>query len=218
MINKLQAFLTKYYSESNVYEPYSIKGKAYIRFELGDKYPNGTKKRVKQATKRAYEIFKRVFPVSSSKLCFVFYEYEKEFCDPEGNFRNYLYSLIDPIAFDKFQTFPVKLKNGYVEIDANGNKLEEEVEVIIVIGELSQEEIDIEKMLNGIANLEMGFEPKVTQQVFVFDLSTHNGFYMYDDRGCLIWADKAEKIGEIFENYNSWIVEDYREEMEKFFK
>lgn len=41
---------------------------------------------------------------------------------------------------------------------------------------------------------------------------------MYDDRGCYVWSDQADKIRDIFIQRNDWIVDYHRAEIEEYFK
>ncbi|WP_354355490.1 DUF3885 domain-containing protein [Pedobacter sp. UYP30] len=41
---------------------------------------------------------------------------------------------------------------------------------------------------------------------------------MYDDRGCKIFSDKADKIREIYLKRNEWIVDYHRAEIDEYFK
>jgi len=42
--------------------------------------------------------------------------------------------------------------------------------------------------------------------------------YIYDDRGCDIWADNLEKQKLIYEKYNSWILDYDKKNISKFYK
>ncbi|MET4080101.1 hypothetical protein ABIB40_000041 [Pedobacter sp. UYP30] len=64
----------------------------------------------------------------------------------------------------------------------------------------------------------MGFEPIVDQKIFFFDSLTDKSFQMYDDRGCKIFSDKADKIREIYLKRNEWIVDYHRAEIDEYFK
>ncbi len=88
----------------------------------------------------------------------------------------------------------------------------------IIIGKLPVEEINIENILRAIANTEMGFHPGLDQTIFFFDPLTDKSFQMYDDRGCFVCSDKAEKIRDIYLKHNDWIVEYHRQDIDKYFK
>ena len=64
----------------------------------------------------------------------------------------------------------------------------------------------------------MGLEPSISQDIYFLDPTTNNGFYMYDDRGCYVWADKPDKLINLYEKRNNWIVEYHRKEIDKYFE
>lgn len=47
--------------------------------------------------------------------------------------------------------------------------------------------------------------------------STDRAFQMYDDRGCFIWSDKADKIRDIYVKRNDWIVDYHRPAVDTYF-
>jgi len=218
LIEKLQKYLSANYPNSDLHAPYSIEGRVHIRFELGDDLKNGTKKRVVQAIARANEIFNRAFTDVNSELWIVFYEYPEEQFNSYEEQRNYIYGLFDKSKRTSLFEDQISIKVGFFETDENGNEFEETTPVKIGIHKLNQKEFDIHGLITGIANLEMGFSPKVPQQVFIFDPITNNGFYMYDDRGCYVWGDNADKIRNIYESLNHWIVDYHRSEIDEYFK
>lgn len=218
MIEELQKYLSDNYPNSDLSAPYSIEGNVHIRFELGGDLKNGSKKRVKQTIDRAYEIFNSTFNNTNSNLWILFYEYPEELFDSYKKHRKYIYSLIDKNKRASLFEDQTTIKRGYFETDENGNEVEETTIVKIAIHKLNQKEFDIFGLITGIANLEMGFDPKVPQPVFIFDPQTNNGFYMYDDRGCFVWADNPEKIRDIYNSLNSWIVDYHRPEIDKYFE
>ncbi|MBC7554800.1 MAG: DUF3885 domain-containing protein [Taibaiella sp.] len=73
-------------------------------------------------------------------------------------------------------------------------------------------------ILTGIANAEMGFDPIIEQTVILINLFADTAFQMYDDRGCYVWSNKADKIRDIYNRRNDWIVEYHRAEIDKEFK
>ena len=102
--------------------------------------------------------------------------------------------------------------------DENGKEIFEKTGVRIIIGKLSVEEINIKNILRGIANREMGLDPGIDQTIFFFDPLTDKSFQMYDDRGCFIWSNTADKIRDIYKKRNKWIVDYHRLEIDEYFK
>ena len=63
----------------------------------------------------------------------------------------------------------------------------------------------------------MGFEPGIDQTIFFFDPLTDKSFQIYDDRGCFVCSDKADKIRDIYKKRYEWIVNYHRPEIDKYF-
>jgi hypothetical protein len=106
----------------------------------------------------------------------------------------------------------------YFTKNEKGNDLLDKDEVRIIIGKLPATDINTRNILNGIANTEMGLNPGIDQRIFFFDPLTDRAFQMYDDRGCYVWSDKADKIRAIYIKRNDWIVGYHRQEIEEYFK
>lgn len=77
--------------------------------------------------------------------------------------------------------------------------------------------IEIENIFRGIANLEMGFDPSIGERVYIINKRNNVVFYMYDDRGCLVFANLNETLKPIYSKYNDWLVDDYRNLFDKLF-
>ncbi|GGA78632.1 DUF3885 domain-containing protein [Ornithinibacillus halotolerans] len=54
--------------------------------------------------------------------------------------------------------------------------------------------------------------------VFFINVTKHIIFYVYDDRGCEVIASEQARIQPIYENYNDWINEFNREEINRLFQ
>jgi hypothetical protein len=77
---------------------------------------------------------------------------------------------------------------------------------------------DYKSIFNGIANTEMGFDPTIHQLVYFFQPNTQRWFWMYDDRGCLIFSNEPTDLLYNYRKFESWIVEVQRPEMAKQFE
>ena len=147
----------------------SIHGEYYIRFELGGNLRNGTKKRVTQVVKRAIEIYKQT--IGEGKTLLLIEEYENEFYDQKNKNKNYLFSLIDETQFDRFHG---PFEQTYYEEDNKGNLIEkvfkDKLECDLLIGETHLDNERVKKIIEGIANLEMGFEPSIPQDLYFFSM------------------------------------------------
>jgi hypothetical protein len=196
---ELQLYFDRVYPFSKVDKPNSLHGQINIRFELGEKQSNGTVERVNQATTRAEALFNDIFDNPRSEIFVLIYEYAEANSFNASN--EYLHKQFPSNLFEEFDS-EVLGKN----------------EMKVIIGKLPVKDIKIYNILNGIANTEMGFEPAIDQKIFFFDQVTDKAFHMYDDRGCIIWSDTADKIRDIYIKRNEWIVDNYRPEIEKYIK
>lgn len=213
MHTNIQTFFQQYYPNSNLYLPHSIGGKIHVRFELGLGFDNGTQERVNQATQRACTIFEQTFP-KDKPLWLVAFGYENEFFDAEGKNKNHLFELVGQEKFTH-ETYTQLSEYTYPnEEDA----IQEEIQTTLSICQAPPSALPISAILEGIANLEMGFDPKVTQNVYFIEPTTHNIFYMYDDRGCLVYATHADNIRHLYEQYNAWLVDYHRATIDSFFR
>lgn len=214
---ELQSYFDKIYPYSKIDAEHTIGGQVHIRFELGgEKLKNGTIERVNQATDRALTLFNDTFDNPKSTIWILIYEY------PEPNAFNasndYLHRQFPTEQFERFYNQLEKVNTREFITDENGQEILEKAEVRIIIGKIAVNEINIGNILRGIANTEMGFEPGIDQKIFFFDPQTDKSFEMYDDRGCFVSSDNAEKIRDIYIKRNEWIVDYHRPEIDQYFK
>lgn len=213
---ELQTYFDRVYPNSKIDTEHTIGGQIHIRFELGGDKENGTTERVNQATDRALKIFNDTFDNLTNDIFILIYEYEGENIFNASN--EYLHKQFLGNSFNKFYNQLETVNTRYFTTDENGNDTLETDQVRIRIGKLPIKNISIKNILTGIANTEMGFEPAIDQRVFFIDPLTDKGFQMYDDRGCYVWSDKADKIRDIYIKRNNWIVEYHRPEIENYFE
>ncbi len=208
--DELQSYFDKVYAGSKIDTPHSIGGDVHIRFELGGDLGNGTFQRVQQATDRATAIFNDTFPNANALIYVLIYDYNK-------SHDEYLYEQFPKEQFARFYNQTETINNNYLIADEDGNDSFEKEETRLTIGKLPVGTINIHNILNGIANAEMGFDPCINQSIYFFEPITDRGFYMYDDRGCYVWSNDADKIRDIYTIRNQWIVDYHRNEIDAYF-
>jgi hypothetical protein len=213
---ELQSYLERVYPYSKIDTEHTLGGKVHIRFELGEGKENGTDERVKQSTDRALIIFNETFTDLTNEIFILIYEYQVENIFNASN--DYLHKQFPTDSFKKFYNQMEIVNTRNFTTDNNGNEVLEKDEVRIIIGKLPLKDINVKNILNGIANTEMGFDQGIDQRIFFFDPSTDKAFQMYDDRGCYVWSDEADKIRDIYIKRNDWIAEYHRPEIEEYFK
>jgi len=213
---ELQSYFDRVYPYSKIDTEHTLGGQVHIRFELGEDKENGTIERVNHSTDRALTIFNEIFNDQTKEIFILIYEYQG------GNSFNasndYLHKQFPDDRFKKFYNQLEALNTLNFTTNENGNDILEKDVVRIIIGKLPVKDINVKNILNGIANSEMGFDPGIDQRIFFFDISTDKAFHMYDDRGCYVWSDKADKIRDIFIKRKDWIIEYHRPEIEEYFK
>ncbi len=213
---ELQSYFDRVYPRSIVETEHTLGGPVHIRFELGAGFENGTTERVAQATNRAMTIFNDTFPNSQQEIFVLIYE----FPEPHlwGASNTYLHQQFPKEKFDAFYNQVQMVDSRTCTIDENGNPLFNQYEARIIIGRLALQDIQVWNILNAIANTEMGFDPTIAQTIFFFDPIADKAFQMYDDRGCYVWSDDADKIRDIYLRRNDWIVDYHRPEIDPYFR
>lgn len=208
MKTELQQYLTETFGEkfSNINAEFSIGGPVFIRFELGYPFENGTKKRVNQATDRAIDIFSDTFDNDEEEIWFLIYEYLGK--SPYGETNEFLYKQFPKDAF----------RNFYNKIEPVDNGNSETNEVKIIIGKVKVKDINYKNIFNAIANTEMGFDPALNERVFFINPNSDKIFYMYDDRGCLVFSNDSDKIKPHYEKRIDWVAEYDKSVVDSFFK
>jgi hypothetical protein len=189
---ELQSYFDRVYPDSKIDTEHSLGGQVHIRFELGEGKENGTMERVNQSIDRAVTIFNETFTDQAHEIFILIYEYQGENICHASN--DYLHKQFLNDRFEKFYNQLEVVNTRYFTTDESGNDFLEKDEARIIIGKLPITEIKVINILNGISNAEMGFDPAINQKIFFFDPTTDRAFQMYDDRGCYVWSDKADKI------------------------
>lgn len=169
-----------------------------LRFELGDNLENGTKKRVKQATYRAKKLFESCF--SEDDFIYILsFEFQDDFLAMSPN---YFYKLIKNKGWSEDKNLALRYFN---------NEKPEYYPGKISLFMLPKSRIDYPKILEAIANTDMGFCPSISQLIFFFGKRSQKLFWMYDDRGCIICSQLKEDLIQVFSNFKAWLVDGYEE-------
>ena len=67
--------------------------------------------------------------------------------------------------------------------------------------------VDYHNILRGIAHLEQGRTPRINASVYFVNERNNTVFYMYDDRGCLIYSNRPESLKKLYFKHNDWLVD-----------
>lgn len=213
---ELQSYFDKVYPYAQINTEHTLGGQVHIRFGLGEGFPNGSIERVNQATERATTLFSDTFKDPDNKIFVLIYGYsDSNTFDVKREYIHHQFP--DNILASFYNQLEFVNANSFIT-DENGNESFETYEVRIIIGKLPVKYINARYILNGIANNEMGFDPGIDQSIYFFDPLTDKGFHMYDDRGCYVWSNSADKIRDIYIKRNNWIVDYHRPEIDEYFK
>lgn len=196
----------------------SIYGKFSMRFELGGEGNDDNTKRIEQATIRGCEIYNQL--IGKNEIILVVEEWENSWIKVEQDKQeNYLNSILKKHNLKRIKG---PFDQTYYDKDPNGNKIEgiakDEIECDISIGRITLSNTEVEAIIKGIASLEMGGEPFITQRVYFFSPKNHASFNIYDDRGCDIWSNELDVLRPIYNNLNSWILDYNRNEIDEMFE
>lgn len=242
MKEELQKYLDKVYPGSKIGTPHSIFGNVHIRFELGGderftifrdgveiewwkdrrrmtKFDKANQEkhiqnRVSQATSRATTIFHETFDNLETEIWVLIFEYSGGLFN---RLSDYLLKQFPPTSVTSFYDKKELVETQMFSTKENGIDTFDSVEARVIFGKVKVKDIQAQKILNGIANNEMGLVPNICQEIYFLDPINDRGFYMYDDRGCYVWSDKAEKIKYLYDKRNEWIVDYHRPEIDKYF-
>lgn len=195
-------------------------GKFWMRFELGGEGNMDSSKRIEQATERGLEIYKRL--IGTNEVILVIEEWENSWikaAQGEEIKENYLNSLLKKYELNRIKG---PFNQTYYEEASIGNKIEknfdEKLECDLSIGKTNLSFNEVKSIIRGIASLEMGGEPFITQRVHFFSPSNQTGFNIYDDRGCDIWSNSIKELRPIYEKLNDWILDYNRKEIDEMFE
>ncbi|MDQ1234204.1 hypothetical protein QE450_001702 [Paenibacillus sp. SORGH_AS306] len=191
----------------------NLSGELHIRFELGEPFPNGSDRRIKQVNKRVITIFQEIFDPND----FIFL-YIKDWEDREdpmfvNTTPDYLYELLNGKVMEEEIGFELD-----EDEDEEGNTIEikNEYQIKVLNGLVSS--FPYRKILEGISHYEQGREPSLGQSVFFINKNKDIIFHMYDDRGCIIHSNSKEHLRTLYIKYNDWIVDYWRDYLERLFK
>ncbi len=220
-MNDFIEYLKKHFDQSNLsHDEFNIFSKFHLRFELGDGLKNGSKERVDQSTYRAKAIFEEFFNVDDDAYLLIkSYRYKGDIKEFFSSSKGYLINQIKD--FSSLELLKMEHTVEEFEEALNDDGVMEMTDFTTThIQEVvcqSVSNIAFENIFRGIANLEMGFDPSIGERVYIINKRNNVVFYMYDDRGCLVFAHLKETLIPIYSKYNDWLVDDYRKLFDKLF-
>jgi len=176
-----------------------------VRFELGEPFRNGSKRRIIQVNKRVNTIFEELFKPTDHIFVII-----KDWGTIDPMFGNttpeYLYDLLQGREIEEETLFDID-----EDEDEEGNHIEikNEYQFKVLSGQVSS--LPYKLIFEGISHYEQGREPSIGQSVYFLNKEKDILFHMYDDRGCIAHAISKEQIRALYIKYNDWIVNYWRE-------
>jgi hypothetical protein len=193
--NALWAYLAVAFPRANLDTHPIDFGPAHLCFELGDRLPNGTEARVVQAADRATTLFGELFP-PDEPLTVLIKNWDWARRGAFASAPGYLSSLLPGDPADR-ATWVVTEDRGRGETYSY-----EQVLLTARAGDL-----DARAIFRGKANMEMGFDPRIFESIYFVNPARGLVFYMYDDRGCRVFADRPARLGPLYNAHRDWLVD-----------
>jgi hypothetical protein len=192
----------------------NLTSEVHLRFELGEPYENGTNERINQVVTRVTTLFEEVFKPDD-----FIYVYIKDWeVNEDIMFGNttpgYVYDLLSNLNTEEETLFDID--EDYDDITGQTIEIKNEYKVKIVYSQLKS--ITYKDILEGIGNYEQGREPSIGQSVYFISTEKDIIFHMYDDRGCLILSKEVEQLVHLYQKYNNWLVDYWRDYFDGIFK
>nr|WP_154319282.1 DUF3885 domain-containing protein [Metabacillus idriensis] len=73
-------------------------------------------------------------------------------------------------------------------------------------------------LLKAMCNQDLGIQPNIYHRIYFFNIKRKTIFHIYDDRGCDLLAASPKTIRDIYNNFNDWILDYDRDEIDKVFQ
>jgi len=197
-----------------------VDSEVHLRFELGDGFENGTQERVDQSLCRALQIFEEFFkPNDTVEVLVKTFEYKegiREFFSPcKDYFERQIhgFSGLEIIEDTEIvEEFAEALDENDVMVMTDFTT--KHIQRII---SLKLHDIEYKNIFKALINLEMGFDPAISERVYFINKRNNVAFHLYDDRGCLLFSDQKETLESAYNKYNSWLVDYHRPTFDRIF-
>lgn len=202
--------ILEFFPQSNLdpIESY-VSSDVYLRFELGGEFENGTVERVNNATNRIAELFERLFLPADDVMVLIktfAYEGAREFYESTRGYLGEQFSGVDLDAI-KGEIKEETESGDFYNIENDTTEFSTTTTFHIQkVFETRVSNINYKNIFRGIANLEMGFDPSVSDLIYIVNKRSRVAIHMYDDRGCTVYASDKESIRFLYQDYYSWLV------------
>jgi hypothetical protein len=163
---------------------------AFLRFELGGDFENGSEERIKQAVSRASTLYEEIFRVTDRITLLV-----DDFSLSPGE-------ILPEKPAETLSTLITGYPSSYVMNDCECCLFPPARRLF----DRAPHEIQHTQILRCIANREQGRSPRICSDVHFMDLERGVAFRMYDDRGCLVSFARQQMMSEHADWHSDWLV------------
>ena len=217
----IKSYISKHFNKSDLSPSVScVSSSVHLRFELGLGFDNGTLERVNQGVARAAVLFEELFQpddliwllIKSSQSR----EDAKEFFAPTSGYLEKQFEHFDAIEKRVYQE---TIEDFCETVDANNQPVMTDFTRIHSQQFFCQKvsNINYQNIFRGVANLEMGLEPAIGDIIYFVNPRNHIAFYVYDDRGCILYAAEKDTLRSLYIKYNHWLVDYHRATFDRLF-
>ncbi|MDT2835168.1 DUF3885 domain-containing protein [Vagococcus carniphilus] len=180
---------------------HTYKLKENIRFELA--YGNEKKyySKIEKGKIRANILFEEVFKDSKIvQMIFIISQYSSKNKVDKFLYRN---------NFKVVDSFVTKSWDRYYDGETN-----------ILVIETEKSNLRVPKIIDGICyeDFYRNGKLRIKSPIIFYNKQDNLILNIYDDRGCDIWSDNLKRQKEIYNKYNSWILDYDREIITKFYE
>ena len=175
--------------------------KENIRFELAHGTEKSYDQKIENGKKRAHILFEEVFKDSKTvQIIFFISHYSNK-----SRIFKFLYK-------NKFKLVDSFITNSWTSYYDG-------MTTVLVI-ETEKSNLRTAKIIDGICYQDFykHGKLKIKKPVLFYNKQDNLILNIYDDRGCDIWSDNLEKQKELYNNYNSWILNYDKESISKFYE
>jgi hypothetical protein len=202
---KIKKYLNENFPELKLEPPLFYNWETGIRFELGDPKEDNQQKYIDGAYQRATELFKATHDKNDEIMIVSYVDRMKIHPDKD----KYKTKLFTRYIKDKKTKYKLQIEDLPFHSPEDDEKNEYFTRCFYV--KCKTLDIDPFHLLKSYLHTDMA-------RIYFINMNKNTIFHVYDDRGCDIIASNKESIRDIYENFNKWILDYDREQVEELFR
>jgi len=206
-IKEFNKYITKEFNVLNISKPVFYNFPIAIRFELGNPKEMSEHIYMQQVYKRSLILFEEIF--NENQTFYILIHTNKDVNDKKT-----------PRIFEKF------LKNKNLKYNLSYNSLpyvydadDKDWETSQFLLKCTKKDLYYKQLLKAIANVDTDLSPKIDFSNECYFINVEKGiiFHIYSDKGLDIVGKSTESIQELYLNYNNWILDYDRNQIDELF-